>query len=177
MKTNMLFLSIIQCLLLCSCNRIYPDEKLTIQRRDYNGNEIRTDGYYYSNYSNSAGNHIAFLFFYINGTVLYAGSSSYSNMNAAEAEMLNNISENKKEKSNWGVFIIDGNRVEHERWQQSFIGYSYIIRRDYGIIENDTTIHFIESYNSETKETFVNDFVYHFRQFDNKPDSTNNFIK
>jgi len=174
MKTKILLSSIIQCLLITSCNHFYSDKKLTFPRTDYIGNEINTDGYYYRIIEN---NRIDFCFFYNNGTVLSAGTFSYSNMNDAEAEMVKNISKIKNKKSNWGIFIIEGNRILHERWQPSFIGYSFIIRRDYGNIENDTTIHFTESYNSETKETFVNDYFCHFKQFDHKPDSTNTFIK
>ena len=172
MKTKILILSIIQCLFITSCELFSSDEKLTIPRTDYFGNEIRTDGYYYCVIDDGC---IAFQFFYRNGTVIRA--FSYSDMNEAEAEMIKYISKNRNEKRTWGVFLIEGDRIEYETWERAFTGHSLIMRRDYGIIENDTTIHYTKSYDSETKKTYGYNYVYHFKQFDNKPDSTNTFIK
>jgi hypothetical protein len=172
MKTNILFLLIIQLLFITSCEFFYCDEKLTLPRTDYFGNEIRTDGYYYCVIDDGC---IAFQFFYRNGTVIRA--FSYSNMNEAEEKMVKYISNNKITKQDWGVFLIEGERIEHEVWERALGKHNLIIRRHSGIIENDTTIHYTKSYSSETKETYNDNYVYHFKQFDNKPDSTNNFIK
>ena len=175
MKTNILFLLIIQLMFITSCELLFPDEKLTLPRTDFSVNGIRTDGYYYNLYNNVLGKRIAIVFLYKNGIVFSAGS--YSNLNEAESEMVKYISENRRKKQNWGVFLIEGDRIEYERWERAIGGYNLIIRGHYGNIENDTTIHFTKTYSSETKKTDKIDFVYHFKKFDNKPDSTNNFIK
>ena len=87
MKTKILFLSVIQCLFITSCNLLYPDQKLTLPRTDYIGNEIRTDGYYY----HIIEDRIIFRFFYKNGIVLSGGASSFNNMDEAETKMFKNI--------------------------------------------------------------------------------------
>ena len=174
MKTKILVLSIIQCLFIASCNLLYPDEKLSLPRTNYTGNEIRTDGYYYNIIENDR---IVFRFFYKNGTVLSGGAFSFRTMDEAESKMIQEISKNKKRKWHWGVFVIEGDKIDYEQWEPSIYGNYLTTRRYYGHIENDTTIHFTESYTSENKKPFLFDFVYHFKQFANKPDSTNNFIK
>ena len=173
MKTKILFLSIIQYLFITSCNLLYPDEKLTLPRTDYTGDEIRTDGYYYRIIEGR----IIFRFFYKNGTVLSGGVFSFSNMDEAELKLIDYISKNKNRKWDWGVFIIESDKIEYEHWEPSIYENSLTTRRIKGHIENDTTIHFTETYTMENKKPRPFDFVYHFKQFANKPDSTNNFIK
>ena len=148
-----------------SCRALF-DEKLTLLRKDYTGNELRTDGYYYVSRQE---NHSAVYFLYRNGIVLFVGGYSDN----FEEKMVNYKA---KSKSDWGVFIVDGNFIQYEKWIGS-TGISACLSKSTGHILNDTTIHFTERYNSEYKTTRSIDEVWHFKQFSPKPDSTNNIIK
>jgi len=165
------FWSIFLCLLV-SCSKLYPDEKLTLQRRDYTGNELRTDGYYYYFTQNNTVVH----FLYKNGIILCAHSYSSHDLNVVESEMVKIYPEIKKQKDGWGVFLVNDNEIEYEIWNAS-TGYSLPTIKHIGVIENDTTFRITETYFSDIKKTDYTEYVYQFKQFDNKLDSTNNFIK
>jgi hypothetical protein len=83
----------------------------------------------------------------------------------------------KKTKDSWSVFIVENNNITRESWISSLSNQYYAIFIYSGHIENDTTFRFTETYYSETNETKQIDMVYHFKQFANKPDSTNVYIK
>ncbi|MDR2586191.1 MAG: hypothetical protein LBC84_08250 [Prevotellaceae bacterium] len=154
--------------LFSSCDKLFPDEKLTLQRRDYVGNELRTDGYYYSHwasYNSLFDNNTAIMFFYRNGVVLNALSYDGINLERIENEMVLYYDIIQKYKSGWGVFIIDKDIIMCEQWSTSAGGGLPVYRRN-GRIENETTFTF-----NNIHETW------HFKQFSPKPDSTNSFIK
>ncbi|MDR2408230.1 MAG: hypothetical protein LBE13_08985, partial [Bacteroidales bacterium] len=71
-------------LFLSCCNKLFPDENLTLQRKDYNGNELRTDGYYY--YFTKTNTVVYFL--YKNWIILCAHSYSGHDLNLVEVEMI-----------------------------------------------------------------------------------------
>jgi len=174
MKTTTL-LSIIVCLLmLISCSDLlFPDENLTIKRSDYTGNELRIDGYYHL--FNEKNNITVVYYFYRNGVILLGGSFSGNDLNEIEKKLVNTQA---KSKTNWGVFLIENNTIKYEKW----IGSSSSTPKAYlfsskGYILNDTTIHLIEEYYSERKETRAINEIWRFKQFNNKPDSTNVYIK
>ena len=156
------------------CNKLFRDEKLTIQRTDYNGNELRFDGYYYCYYEETDVTVVYFLF--RNGIIRGAGGYTRFNENNREQEMISYYNKFSP-KTDWGVFIIDEKKILFEKWVESPSGVSASVNRKSGYIENDTTFHITESYYSGTKETKQVNEIYHFKQFDNKPDSTNNYIK
>ena len=164
MKTK--FISIILLLVLfCSCIKTLPDEKLTIIRTPYIGNEIRLDGYYfeflpgYNTYSN--------LIFYRNGVLM-----SFDYTNKIEDFYNNNkyLESVRKDKDSWGVFIVKNDTVIVQEW---YSNPNYIIQyltSNYKLkILNDTTL-YIGTQNG-------NSATYHFKKFSPKPDSTNVFIK
>ena len=147
------------------------DEKLTIKRTDYSGNELRTDGYYYVYFKESDISVIMFL--YRNGVALTRGGYGSNNFDEIEKK----IKEKKfLPKTHWGVFIVSGDTIQHETWIES-TGFRAYLFRSKGYIVNDTTFHFTEIFRSEKKTTRTIDEVWHFKQFDNKPDSTNKYIK
>jgi len=155
------------------CNVIYPDEELTIKRQNYKGNELRTDGYYHL--FNETNNITVVYYFYRNGIILLGGSFGGNNLNEIEKQLVN---PKVKTKTNWGVFFIENNTIQYEKW----IGSSSSTPKAYlfsskGYILNDTTIHLIEKYYSERKETLAINEIWRFKQFDYKPDSTNVYIK
>ena len=155
------------------CNVIYPDEELTIKRQNYKGNELRTDGYYYL--FNETNNITVVYYYYRNGVILLGGSFGGNNLNEIEKQLVN---PKVKTKTNWGVFLIENNTIQYEKW----IGSSSSSPKAYlyscnGNILNDTTIHLIEEYYSERKEKRAINEIWRFKQFDYKPDSTNVYIK
>ena len=154
-----------------SCRALF-DEKLTLPRRDYTGNELRTDGYYYYFTKNNT----VVYFLYRNGIILCAHSYSTHDLNTVESEMIRLYPEVLKNKAGWGVFVVNGNEIEYDEWNAPTGSSLPIIKRK-GYIENDTTFRITESYYSDIKKTDYKEFVYRFKQFDNKPDSTNRYIK
>ena len=156
------------------CSKLFPIDKLSLQKMDYNGNELRTDGYYYCYYEETDITSIYFLF--RNGIIRDAGSYSRYNENNREQEMVSYYNRFSP-ITDWGIFIIDSSKIQIEQWIESPSGvYTSTIKRS-GYIEDDTTFHIVESYYSETKKTKQIDEVWHFKQLDNKPDSTNVYIK
>ena len=155
----------------CSCSGIF-DEKLSMKRVDYDGNELRTDGYYY--YLNNGNGNTQVRFLYKNGVSLCANSYTSHDLNSVESEMVKSYPRTTKSKENWGLFMIAGTTIEIEEWTIE-IPRRVTVAKSMGYIENDTTFRLTEHYFSGIKYTYSE--RWHFKQFDNKPDSTNNFIK
>jgi hypothetical protein len=168
MKTMgiILYLSI----LLAGCNRLFPDEELLLPRTNYEGNELKIDGYYYT-YSDTDGTIVEFL--YRNGIILSAHHFSTTDLNEVERRMVKIYDLLQKDKSSWGVFVINGNTIQYSAWSTS-VGGGLPTFKCVGTIENDTTFHIIKEVDG--KKEYAIDHRYHFRQFSPKPDSTNNFI-
>ena len=178
MKTIILFILTINLSMCMSCcSKIFPDEKLSMQRKDYVGNELRIDGYYYRQEITEIYSRTMVMFLYRNGIVLSGGNFSTIDLNIVEEEMPNRYNLLKKNKNGWGIFCINGNEIQCEQWVESPSGASLSIYRRSGYIENDITIHFTESYYSGRNETKQINEVWHFKQFSSKPDSTNVFIE
>jgi hypothetical protein len=156
------------------CDKFFPDEKLSLAKTPYTGNELRTDGYYYDNNDNL----ISIYFLYRDGIILYAFSHKAIGLDEIEKEMIENNMYNDydADKSRWGLFVMNGKTIQMERWTPS-TGFSLPVTRGKGYIENDTTYHIMEKYYSDTKKYYKGDWVYHFKQFHLKPDSTNKFIR
>ena len=172
MKTIILITLICACMVFITCCKtLFPDEKLTIKKRDYIGSELRTDGYYYCYFNQT--DITAILFLYRNGVALVSSGYLSCSLDSIERRIIN---ENFNRKSDWGVFVVDGNIIQWERWIGSLRPNARLSRKT-GKIISDTTIHFTKIYSSEYETTCSIDEFWHFKQFDNKPDSTNNFIK
>jgi hypothetical protein len=158
------------------CNTLFPDGKLSMQRKDYIGKELRTDGYYFREDSTSSRLIIYFLF--NNGILLYGGTPKISEIEQREHEFANGEWHHSKinDKASWGIFYIEGKSIKIEKWEPSTgIGLPIYIRE--GSILNDTTFHITFGYSSDGSNKREMNEIYHFKQFDNKPDSTNVYIK
>ena len=169
---NLSILTISLSMFMYCCSTLYSDEKFSMQRMDYSGNELRTDGYYYYFTQNNT----VVYFLYKNGIILCAHSYSSHNLAAIEIEMVKLYSDIRKQKDGWGVFYVNDNKMKYEIWNAS-TGYSLPTIKRIGLIENDTTFRITETYFSDIKKTDYKELVYRFKQFDNKPDSTNVYIK
>lgn len=158
-----------------SCEKLMPeDDELTLTQQDYNGDELRTDGYYYlkSNPDHFMGGY----FFYKNGIHSFVGGRFLlDNME----ELENNLRNNYYDLNHiyiYGLFQINDTNIKFERLYPGEIKTAYIRE---GTILNDTTFHITESYrmkDNKKTEVRVKDEIYHFKQFSPKPDSTNSFI-
>ena len=148
------------------------DEKLSMQRRSYTGNELQIDGYYYCYNAER----IIVCVFYRNGVIRVCGSHESFQDFENKIDVYNTPT-SKSYKEAWGVFMVEDSIIKYEKWygarylepHQTYI-YS-------GRVLNDTTFHITESYRPDGSEKNTLDFIYHFKQFYPKPDSTNNFIK
>ncbi len=160
----------------CKEGLIKDDDELSIQRTPYTGNQLRTDGYYYR----EADDYIAVYFLYRDGTILYG--SSFLSVRRQEKENEYTTAEwqslVKKYKYRWGVFAIEGNIMQFERWYPSEPPLEAYV--DEGQILNDTTFAIARSYRVvDGQETEVREWeeTYHFKEFSPKPDSTNGFVR
>ncbi len=161
----------------CSCqkNNIFFSDRLSLERQDYNDNQLRIDGYYYCLSQN---NGIVYsIFFYRNGVVINGGGNS----TFEELEKIFTLEsfKNSKYRYDWGIFIINSNKILIESWHPGSggLGSPAFVRS--GEIINDTTFVMTEVWRSHHKKRTLKSIneVYHFRQFSPKPDSTNNFIE
>lgn len=161
MKQQQKLLLIIS-LLVASCTSLVP---LSIERQEYNGNNLRIDGLYYL-----PGEYYFFLF--QNG-VYFDGGSTGLNLNAIE-ELYFNKSFNKNVyilPYCWGIFNIQGNQINIEKWTSTDAFAPYKTTKFSGQVLNDTTLIINHPASSIGSDTF------YFHQFMYKPDSTNKFIK
>lgn len=149
----------------------YTDDKFVLNRTKYTGNQLKTDGYYYSDVEGE--DYYNLYVFYCNGVVLLPGVSS--NTDEYISGFANGF--NKKIKDFWGLFLIENNIIQIEYYRPKMIeGMPAYLET--GEILNDTTFVITEVKRSkdDSERRTINE-TYHFKQFSNKPDSTNNFIK
>ena len=167
---------LILCILLsASCVRRdeSKDFPLTLEKIDYTGKELKTDGYYYRNFNSGSEPFIGTCFFYRNGIFLNGTVFSVYDTIEKEENFRNGFYVTivaSKYKDLWGVFQIDGNQIKYEHWIPTEGGF-YRTTSQKGTILNDTT--FIINFDNGLE---VTDWTYHFKQFSPKPDSTNRFI-
>ena len=149
----------------------YAEPEFVMQRVPYEGNELRIDGYYY--HSNNSGNAIRYSFLFRNGVIYYEPYwYSTNDLNELEQMFIKHKYEWLKKYANgWGIFVINGNRLELETWDAEGGLLRYV-----GRIENDTTMHLLQMvmrYGGVLPE----DKIFHFKKFSPKPDSIKSFIK
>jgi hypothetical protein len=150
------------------------NEELTFIRTDYDGSQLRTDGYYYCRHEDRDVVYSIF-FFYKNGVVLHGGAPSQDELITREEEFKNGqyLEYVKKSASAWGLFKVDSTTIQYEMLYygpfRAFINSGDII--------NDTTFVITKRKASNSSEEITLDNTFHFKQFSPKPDSTNVYIK
>ena len=163
-----------------TCDQLWEDDdEFTMQRRPYDGDELRMDGYYYEDGGMDGGKRWMYVeILYNNGIRLKGYANKYEDVDRFEKEFQNGEFYNhvKDTKYAWGVFHINGDSIDIEILAPSSTGIllGYI---NSGKILNDTTFHLTESMRSNGRDVLSIDETYHFKKFDGKPDSTNKFIK
>lgn len=163
-------------LALTACEKELHD--LSMSRMPYVGNELRTDGYYYSDISDDDEPTAGLIVLYRNGVCMkmFLGGVRDADNKNIEKYLLDKdfMAKFWNRPDQVGVFRINKNRFEMEIWQKFWdtITYSY-----WGEILNNTTLLIKEMRNNDSGKTFVQKHYYYFKPFAHKPDSTNNFIK
>jgi hypothetical protein len=183
MKTNKLIsIALILLTILYGCDKDFmgklfgKNEELSFVRTNYNGNELRTDGYYYCRQSGNGTFSFDIQFFYKDGVFLSEKfTSDYKDLSAIENEIKSVRFKQfiKKRQNVWGLFSINFTEIYYEKL---YFGpfQAYI---DSGKIINDSTFVILKRKSSyHTDETTMQD-TFQLKQFSPKPDSTNNFIK
>ena len=153
-----------------ACDFITGNDELSLDRRPYLGNELRMDGYYYDSGPTSEGERYIAYFFYRDGVVRYGGSS------VGRDELERKVHLYGDRRYDWGVFHIDGDQIEFEKWYPGDGPYSPAYVRS-GHILNDTTFTITSSRRSNGEDADQKNEVFHFRAFSPKPDSSNVFIE
>lgn len=173
-----ILLLLILLLTFANCRKINncdEKEKFVLAKRNYNGNELRTDGYYYSI-------HGSYPFILYRNGVAIGGRFGMNTVSLAELENLiisgefyNSI---KDDVYCWELFEISNNTIKTE-YRNSLSGISCrYLSNNFGTILNDTTFVVNSVYNRENdqKTQTLND-TFRFKIFTPKPDSTNQYIE
>ena len=171
----LLFLSIFIVLTSSSCNEEF--QELMMSRTPYVGDEIRIDGYYYSNLSSN--DLVGLGVFYRDGVCLhfFFSPESADTTEYIESEFLLNdeFIEDAKSRPNWiGVFNIIGESMDYETFETA---RNTNTRSYFAEIINDTTFVLQKEVDNLTGNTFEENITYRFKKFSPKPDSTNTFIR
>ncbi len=151
--------------------------ELSMSKTPYTGNELRIDGYYFSN--QTAPKDINIAVFYEDGVCihLFAEMTSQDTFSFIENKILLDepfLSRLWNTPTDVGVFKIEGESIEIESWMAA---YDITTLSFYGEILNDTTFIISKWTDNEQGESHSVEWTYRFRQFSPKPDSTNNYIK
>ena len=163
-------------ILLCCGILTGDDDKLTLSRQDYNGSELKLEGYYYSSSGHPGKIKIHFLF--RNG-ILLGSNEVWDQTKIVEVEK--EFSDGryyeriKNNKQYWGIFNINGNRIETQRWFETS-GSTLNAYSHTGEILNDTTFRITEVKRVDGTEKREIDYLFHWQDFSPKPDSTCSFI-
>jgi hypothetical protein len=186
MKSIYLKLIIVICsTLLYSCESLIEtlfgkNEELTFVRTNYEGNQLRTDGYYYNWLGKPHNNEsrVEIIFLYRNGILLKGGNPYFRELEIFEVDYKSgqfNKSANKY-RSFWGLFTIDSTTIQYEMLH----GGPFRAMIDSGKIINDTTFVILKRKSSYgtygIKEKALQD-TFRLKPFSPKPDSTNIYIK
>ncbi len=173
MKTLFLTITLMILLQVSSCDKERNDDKLSLPRQNYYGNELKIDGFYYMYSSDYKLMQIKFL--YSNG-IEYVLGSGFSSIEEIE-KILDEGRYKKNSKVSWGIFIISNNEIQSEHWGEPLgLGSGLRTKLDYGLILNDTTYVVYKMTTSDGREKVKND-TFHFYQYSPKPDSINPYIK
>ncbi len=176
-----IFISLLTILTACtSCKEvdICKDEKLSLNKVEFTGSQLRIDGFYYGRPTTDYQGAIFYdvFIFYKNGVLMRPGNIGFEKMEDYISQV-EKIELPKETKYNWGIFNIDNKILKIEHWKAAQCGYPSILRT--GEILNDTTFILKKMEirdNMGVTQTDINE-DFHFRHFEIKPDSTNNFIR
>lgn len=179
--SNILFIPFIAVFLLSGCGKsgLCEDDELSLARVDYTGNQLRIDGYYYGNQTENSTPPLVDIYYLYRNGVFY--TSDASELEQAEngtilVDVENTFS--KKIKGAWGVFQINGNLIEIERWQTEISGCESTIYERGNVLNDTTFVLTRREFRDKGKAGKVEEInsTFKFRPLPEKPDSSNSFI-
>ena len=154
----------------CDCS----DEEFSIVRKPYLGNEIKTNGYFYSYDSTSKSTSIKL--FYRNGVVLSGGRYLSQDLNIIESEISSYFETIRNDKNSWSPFEVKNNTLIIETYYDNPPSCRLLTQRMSYEIQNDTTIVWRKTDHPGYKDKIYHT-VWYFKEYSPKPDSTNVFVK
>ena len=165
-----------------SCRSLIVDEELTIKRQNLSSNIINTQGYFYSELN--SGERTVWQIFFLNKNGIISGGEVVevfpdSKLKAFEEKVRDGSHYNriKDDLTNWGVFLIDEEEKEItiQKWFPSSGGGAPVYTL-FGEIIDEMSFRIYKSRRERDGETFEENQVFKFEQFDFKPDSVVKFI-
>ncbi len=177
-KASIIWIALLLAFALNGCKKLWfgKDDELSLPRQNYDGKELRTDGYYYNTQD---GHYFGIItFFYTNG-ISFRPNGTFKSLEETDRYILNRLitdHEQGKNKLNWRIFSIKDNKILINYWvpPKPYTSYYYE-----GEIISDSCFMITKSYRFvneiKTDELELNSLFY-FRRFSPKPDSTNSFI-
>ena len=179
MKHKSLSLSILLLLSLSSC-KIVPWDDFTYYQK-YKGNaDIRMDRYYYHPDTNEYGPRINAFVLYHNG--LYVNLLSHENHQSIQEYIINNKYDSTLTwySSSWGAFIVEDDIIRVQRYSpivyEFYLDKYQLFELVYHIKSKDSLVQSEGLYPVPGKKFGKVNRKYHFKEFNHKPDSTNNWI-
>jgi hypothetical protein len=173
--------SLIKCSILFFSINLFSckDDKLILPKENNLSNKLNLNGYYFTKSNNNpkANNIFDVFFLYENGIILYVGSLEKNDELTISNYINNEILLFKsiyKSKLGWGLYTIKDNSIKIETWSPSS-GGKVITTTTIGTILNKNSYKITEEIGK--RKNFYYEEIFEFRQFNPKPDSTNNFIK
>ena len=150
-------LVLLMLLLLAGCNKYEP---LHFPRTPYEGNELRTDGFWYHvGHSQYVPDWMSLYFLYRDGTLLMATTVDATDPCEVTVDSISLHGNDYNNQIHWGVFEVKGDTLKWSEWFWPNPAPGIAILTTFEII-NDTCI--------KGKD----DYYYYFHPFDYKPDST-----
>lgn len=178
---HQLILSVISILLYTSCEKtgICKDDDLSLSKVNYNSTALRIDGYYFGDVNSNSSTPFANIYYLYRNGVFF--TSEADDLDIATAGTISVDVENsfgKQVKALWGLFQINGNLIEIERWRSRTNGCETTIYEKGDILNDSTFVLTRREHrtNGETRQVDAINSVFKFRPLDQKPDSTNSFV-
>lgn len=175
---NSIYIYLCFTFFVCSCSIL--DDKLSLNQIEKKDVDLKLEGYYYHKYAIGNGFRYKIYFFYDNGTLLYGSSPLESELSNTEKKYISGEFYEMaiKHKYYWGVYRVDSNVIQFERWTPSDKPYKAII--DSGYIINDSSFTITKSFrlkNGKKKYHKEINETYYFKRINPKPEFKNSYIK
>jgi hypothetical protein len=178
-RFSALLLSLLIALWAAGCD-LLPEppggyDRLSMEQRPYRGDPLRMHGFYADTYyaPGGQGPFGPVYFFYRNGAIWYAGTFDKDLHTVTQDDF---FSERNDNRSHWGLFQVDGDRMAFERWYPANKGYRTAYVRA-GRILNDSTFVITKSWRSTGGKWRDRNETYRFYPFHPKPDSTSRYLR
>lgn len=113
-----------------SCEKMNTckDKELTLEKIEYAGQELRTDGFYYGNTNTDfqCTNLYELFVFYKNVIIMLPGTVELNKMEEYIITITNSNQQNTKFV--WGLFDINSKKISLEHWVAAQYGYLAVLR-------------------------------------------------